>query len=53
MRCAAALGISNEEIAKELGVGVRRVRQMGESTPQLHVLHALGRFIEQHARSQP
>lgn len=50
MRCVDALGIPYREVAKELGVGTRRVKQMHKSTPQLHVLHALGLLVEQRAR---
>jgi len=57
MRCIEMMGISHHEVARALGVNVRRIKRLGQSTPQLHVLYELGQYIEDRARriaeSQP
>ena len=50
MRCVEEMGISHRDVARALHVDLRRVERMARSTPQLHVLQALGVFIEERAR---
>jgi hypothetical protein len=49
MRCIESLGISHGEVARALGVDARRIKRMYRCTPQLHVLHALGMFVQERA----
>lgn len=52
MRCVDAMELSYKDVAAALHVDPRRVRLMHTTVPQLHVLHALGRFVEERARER-
>jgi hypothetical protein len=52
MRCIEHYQMTPREVAKAIGVDTRRIRRMGQATPQLHVLHELGKYIEDRARER-
>jgi predicted ArsR family transcriptional regulator len=50
LRCIEMMGIPHTEVAKALGVHMRRMKQLTICSPQLHVLHELGQFVESRAK---